>query len=105
MPNEIKDDLEFKVHAWFKKKLKSIYPTAWIHKPRSGTYGKKGTPDFLICIKGYFIAVEVKRISGKLTPMQKEEIKRIEMSEGLALVLYGKDDSIFKIISDYLEQK
>jgi len=102
MSIEIKDDLEFKVHTWLSKKIKEYFPTAWIYKPRSGSYGKKGVPDFLFCIDGYFIAIEVKRVSGKITPAQTRELEKITSAKGLSLVLYGKDIKIINKINTYL---
>ena len=97
------DILESKVHSWLKKNLEKRYNPAWIYKAPSGRYARKGVPDFLVCIKGRFIAIEVKRVSGNPTPAQIEELRKLNLSGALSIILFGRNPEIFSIIDDYLE--
>lgn len=101
---------EMKVHTWLKKKIKEKYPDAYIYKPRAGTYGKKGVPDFIFCINGLFIAIEVKAsIESKPTKLQEIELDRIKLADGVGAVLHGKDEEfinrLFTYISTYVIQR
>ena len=53
-----------------------------------------GTPDFLICYKGAFIAVEAKAGKGTTTALQKVRLREIAAAGGTALVVNegGIDD-------------
>jgi Holliday junction resolvase len=53
-----------------------------------------GTPDIVGCIGGRFIAIEVKAKTGKVTELQKHNIKLIQDSGGLALIAYSLNDVI-----------
>jgi hypothetical protein len=97
--------VEMKVHTWLKNNLKKRYENLWLYKAPGGRYGRKGVPDMLVNIDGHFIAIEVKRASGKLTLHQKYEADRIDKSNGLMIVLYGRDKSIFDVIDKYIEAK
>jgi hypothetical protein len=50
-------------------------------------YGNSGVPDFLICHKGRFIAVEAKAGSNKPTALQELHLARIRAAGGIALVI------------------
>jgi len=43
---------------------------------------------------GRFLAIEVKRPGGRLTPEQKQFQERVEASKGMAIVCYSVDDLI-----------
>lgn len=45
-----------------------------------------GVPDILTCIKGRFVAIEVKTPTGKLTKIQQYQIDQINKSGGVAFV-------------------
>lgn len=52
-------------------------------------YGKKGVPDRLVCYRGRFLAIEVKRDARKTpTPWQQREIAAIIASGGKAIVAW-----------------
>ena len=67
-----------------------------------GLYTKTGVPDILACIKGRFVAIEVKSDSGKLRPEQKEEIALINASGGLCIIsrpsTFEKDKALIEKI-------
>jgi Holliday junction resolvase len=91
---------EMKVHIWLKREILKKYPKAYIYKPRSGTYGKRGVPDFLCCINDLFISIEVKADKTKhVTKSQIAELLKIIYAGGLSFTINGKDklklDKIF----------
>jgi len=51
--------------------------------------GRSGIPDIICCVKGKFIAIEVKSATGKLTELQKYELEKITEAGGVALVING----------------
>jgi len=53
---------------------------------------KAGVPDILACIDGRFVAIEVKRHGGKVSPLQNYQIKAIKETGGIAFVAYCVDD-------------
>ena len=78
------------------EKLEQFYQRALMeYAEERGAYvvkvsiaSKKGVPDLLMCYKGMFIAVEVKR-PGRLhtaTPLQKYNLEMIKKAGGISLV-------------------
>jgi len=70
-----------------------------IYKPDGTGYiplGLKGKADILGVYKGRFLAIEVKRPSGKLSVDQYEFITAINNAGGLAFVATSIDDVILK---------
>lgn len=47
---------------------------------------KAGVPDLLACYKGKFIAIEVKKPKGVVSPLQKVNIETINNIGGIAIV-------------------
>ena len=79
-----------------KKFLKSH--NIWFTKIWGGGYQKAGIPDILACVNGYFVAIEIKGNSGKPTELQKYNIKKINESNGVGIILYPKDFERFKLL-------
>ena len=71
------------------KYLKSI--GAYIIKVSAAT--KAGIPDVIICYKGKFLAIEVKKPETKnnVSALQKANISMIEAAGGIAAVAWSKD--------------
>jgi len=73
--------------------------TKWLAK-RDGVWFTKsvlmnsnGVPDLLICYRGVFIALEVKRpVGGRLSALQKIQIEAIEKAGGVARVVRSLDE-------------
>lgn len=61
-----------------------------------GYFTKAGVPDLLICVNGYFLAVELKADNGKPSQLQLLNIKQIRKAGGKALILYPDDFEMFK---------
>lgn len=72
-----------------KDKIKAICKArgAYYAMPVMGGMASNGTPDFLICYKGCFIAVEAKAGKGKPTALQLVRLKEILTAGGTPLVI------------------
>ena len=63
--------------------LKTV-PMCFAWKEHGGMYGTAGLPDIICCVRGRFIAFEVKTTSGKLTKLQETAIHKINQAGGKA---------------------
>lgn len=52
-----------------------------------GRFTRAGVPDIIACINGYFIAIELKTETGRVSKLQEYNIDRIRESGGVAIVL------------------
>ena len=55
-----------------------------IKQNQIGIYAQKGVPDILACVKGKFVAIEVKRPKQKPTPIQYAWLEAIKKAGGVA---------------------
>lgn len=57
------------------------------------TASKSGVPDLLVCYKGIFIAIEVKRPSTKhnVSALQKYNLSKVKEAKGYGLVAWDLD--------------
>ena len=76
---------ESKVKAKIKQMCKDV--GAYYTMPVMMGMAANGTPDFLICYRGNFIAVEAKAGKGKPTALQLLRLKEIREAMGTALVV------------------
>ena len=63
-------------------------------KIAGGPYQKPGIADLLVCGEGKFIAIEVKKPGGKLSPLQEAFLHDIRAAGGVAFVAYSVDDVV-----------
>jgi len=72
-----------------KKQIRKLLDEAGAYyaMPIGTGYGNSGVPDFLICHKGRFIAVEAKAGTNKPTALQEMHLQRIRARGGIALVI------------------
>jgi hypothetical protein len=72
-----------------KDAVKSILAGAWCYyfMPVCTGYGRYGIPDFIICHRGQFIAIETKFSTRPLTKYQERELQNIQAAGGIALVI------------------
>lgn len=75
--------------AKVKKQIRQIIDEfgAYYAMPIGTGYGQSGVPDFLICHKGRFIAVEAKAGKGKTTLLQEAHLERIRNAGGITLII------------------
>lgn len=59
----------------------------------------RGTPDFLACVSGKFVAIELKRKGGgRLDPLQGHNLREIHKTQGYALVVTPECFEEFKTL-------
>jgi len=79
--------------------LKKI-PNSWVYKCSDVT--KSGIPDVLMCVNGYFIAVELKTETGKTSKLQDINIEKItDKAKGIAVVMTPLN---YKVVIDYIKR-
>ena len=49
--------------------------------------GRSGIPDIICCVRGFFLALEIKAGKGKTTALQDREIAAINSNGGIAFVV------------------
>lgn len=84
--------LQDKILGW----LKSHRSTVWYLKVFGSGVQTGGVPDLLLCKKGKFIAIELKRPDGKgrASPRQLAQIRRIKKANGIGVVIDNYEDFI-----------
>lgn len=82
----------------FENRLKKFLEDegCWFVKFFANAYTKSGIPDILCCCNGYFVGIEVKAQNGKPSELQKMNIKKINMINGFAVILYPNQFEDFK---------
>jgi pantoate kinase len=75
--------------ALVKKRIRKILEEskAYFAMPIGTGYGNSGVPDFLICNRGGFIAIEAKAGKGKTTALQESHLAKIRGAGGIAIVI------------------
>lgn len=90
---------EAKVTAEIKRYLKKI--DAHVLRTGAGlaTFGDRtvqigavGCSDLTCCIRGRFIAIEIKSATGKTTPAQEKYLERVRQAGGVAIVARSAAD-------------
>lgn len=89
---------EAKVKQWLKKRMRENYPTCASYWPPGGAFGKAGMPDSIWCVKGIYVAIEVKSPVGKATKLQIKRLKEIKEAGGVAAVIHGCDEGKLQCI-------
>ena len=85
-----------------RKYLKTL-PNTWFFKASERSLG--GIPDFILCVNGIFVALELKRDSkAKTSKLQGYTIERINEAGGLAVVTspenWAKVFGVLKTLSE-----
>ena len=75
--------LEKDITAAIMRYLKTV-PDCFCWKQHGGMYGTAGIPDTICCIKGRFVAFEVKTPEGRLSKLQEVTIAKIIAAGGVA---------------------
>jgi len=75
------------------KRIRELFPTAFVWKAAAGAYGRKGIPDVCAIINGKYYGFEVKRpLLGVLSEIQKKTIEQIKDAGGKAYVVTYEDE-------------
>lgn len=82
----------------FENKVKKYIEDSggWQVKFFANRMTKKGIPDILACINGYFVAIEVKAQYGKPSELQLYNCRKIREAGGFAFILYPSGFDEFK---------
>ena len=72
--------------------LKSCAPAVCFCSVPGGIF-KRGAPDLLLCVRGRFVALELKRPGGELTELQAESLRMIRAAGGIAEVVHSADEA------------
>jgi Holliday junction resolvase len=75
----------------------------WFYPVASG-YGSAGIPDIVCCYRGKFIGIECKAGSGRTTALQENNLERIRLCKGFALVVREDLTELIAIL-DFLDGK
>lgn len=85
------------------REVKKVFPDAWYLKVHGNGYQRGGIPDLLFCVKGRFVAVEMKHqkpgeslehMRSRLHPLQKKELNSIAGAGGVAVLAWTVDQVI-----------
>lgn len=60
-------------------------PNTWFLKTQE--VARSGVPDLLMCVAGRFVAIELKTEDGVISKLQEYNLKRIEDTGGVSVVL------------------
>ena len=82
----------------FETKVKKFIEdqNCWVVKFFANRMTKKGIPDIICCINGYFVAVEIKAVHGEASDLQIYHCKKIREANGFAFILYPSGFDQFK---------
>jgi hypothetical protein len=59
-----------------------------------GPMTERGVSDLLCCYEGRFLAIEVKRPGGRVSPEQERFLERVRAAGGIGLVIHSIDELI-----------
>ena len=80
-----------KIHAALK--AQGAYAVNYI----GGLHANNGTPDILVCLDGRFFGIEAKAGTNKPTDLQIQNLRRIDIAGGTALVI---NENNLELIND-----
>lgn len=94
--------MPLKPETRFKNKIRpklDALPCTWVCKVQQTSL--RGTPDFLLCVRGLFIALELKKSrKDKADPLQEHTLSKINASMGFGFVV---SPETWPQIHDWLE--
>ena len=88
--------------AKVKAKIKAILKAHNVYyaMPIGTGYGNAGVPDFLCCVNGRFVAIEVKAGKGQTTALQDKNLRDIAAANGVTFVI--REDNV-NALAGYLK--
>jgi hypothetical protein len=93
--------------AKVKDKIKAILKAYNVYyaMPIGSGYGSSGTPDFLCCVNGKFLAIEAKANKGVPTALQYKNLHDIEQAGGRTLVINeaGVESKILEAVLEIMK--
>jgi Holliday junction resolvase len=89
-------NFENKIKAYLKKK--DCYHVKFF----ANAFTKKGVPDILACINGFFVGIEVKAENGKVSALQIYNREQIKKCGGIAMIVKPSQWNDLKNTIDFL---
>lgn len=98
---------EAAVKVWLERELRKEFGhSIWLYKAPGGRFGKKGVHDFICCILGLFVSIEVKANDRcHMTKMQENTAIDIMTAKGIAVCIQGKDIDALKQLKDKIYER
>lgn len=84
--------LEKDIVAAIRRYLGTLGEDVFFWKEHGGPYGVSGVPDIICCYKGRFLGLEAKLPGGRLTPLQRRALEKINRAGGIARRVESVDD-------------
>jgi hypothetical protein len=96
--------LERDLHKDVFNELNRRRPKVWCVDSRMDrpTTQRKGVPDFLCCVNGKFLAIELKRPGERPTDDQQRELNEVTLSGGIACVAFSLEQ-VISILNELLK--
>ena len=69
----------------------------WYFKVWGGGFQRAGIPDIICNVNGHFVALELKSDTGHPSALQLRNVRLINESNGIAMIVYPKDFEKLKI--------
>lgn len=87
---------ESRLQLKIQKAIKKKYPDVFMFKHWGGPFSPAGIPDLIICLRGHFIAFEVKLPTdrSKTSKIQDETILDIQRAGGCACVVRSPEAAL-----------
>ena len=92
---------ESRLQRRIQEALIKAFPNCYIIKVHVSEFSAAGTPDLIACIRGYFIALEVKVPGETPTELQTYTLRCIKAAGGLATVVSSPEQAV-AFVQDYL---
>ena len=80
--------IQSKILRWLRTQ-----PDLVAFKVAQGAYSERGVSDIICCVRGRFVALEVKTQTGKLTKHQERFLERVNNANGVGVVVRSLDDA------------
>jgi len=89
-----------------KKKVRELLQRHCVYytMPVTGGFGRQGAPDFICCVRGYFVGVECKAGANQPTALQRAVALTIEQSGGIAITIWEDNLYDLKNVLDNIER-
>ena len=78
--------------AAIRRYLATLGEDVFFWKEHGGAYGTSGVPDIICCYRGRFLGLEAKLPGGRLTPLQRRALEKINRAGGIARRVESVDD-------------
>ena len=84
--------LEKDIVAAIRRYLGTLGDDVFFWKECGGPYGTSGVPDIICCYKGRCLGLEAKLPGGRLTPLQRRALEKINRAGGIARRVESVED-------------